>query len=129
MTNLIELFLVVLGTVVTGVLLPALTTWLKSKISNEQLKAVIADLSHTVSTSVKWVEQTMVWQLKQDGKWDLDSQQQVLATCAAEVVKNLTNDTKRLLSKENIDLEAIVIRYIESQISAGKLAGSVSPLE
>ena len=67
-TKLIECAFTLLTIVITSVLLPALTAWLKSKTNNEKLKGMVDDISQTVRTCVDCCEQTTVAALKKSGK-------------------------------------------------------------
>lgn len=119
-TSLIGLLCTVITATITGVLIPALSNWLKSKTENEKLKSVIDDLTQTVKTSVDYLEQTVVNQLKADGKWSSESQAAVLSTAVSEVTSNITSSTAEYIKNELIDLDDLVTRYIESYIRSKK---------
>lgn len=113
-------FLGLVGTVVTGILIPFVTNWLKSKTDNANLQYVIDELSQTVQTSVNHVNQTFVNQLKADGKFDADNQAKALKMAVEESVNSLTAKTVKILGKEGIDIETLVIKYIEAAIAEKK---------
>lgn len=113
-------FLGLVGTVVTGILIPFVTNWLKSKTDNANLQYVIDELSQTVQTSVNHVNQTFVNQLKADGKFDADNQVKALKMAVEESVNSLTAKTVKILGKEGIDIETLVIKYIEAAIAEKK---------
>ena len=113
-------FLGLVGTVVTGILIPFVTNWLKSKTDNANLQYVIDELSKTVQTSVNHVNQTFVNQLKADGKFDADNQAKALKMAVEESVNSLTAKTVKILGKEGIDIETLVIKYIEAAIAEKK---------
>lgn len=113
-------FLGLVGTVVTGILIPFVTNWLKSKTDNANLQYVIDELSQTVQTSVNHVNQTFVNQLKADGKFDADSQAKALKMAVEESVNSLTAKTVKILGKEGIDIETLIIKYIEAAIAEKK---------
>lgn len=114
-------FLGILSSVITIVLLPALASWLKSKTENQDLQYVINELEQTVSTSVDYIEQTVVKQLKADGKWDAEGQKEALDEAVTVVLNSLTDKTAEILGKNGIDLESIIIKYIESKILSDKI--------
>ena len=113
-------FLGLVGTVVTGILIPFVTNWLKSKTDNANLQYVIDELSQTVQTSVNHVNQTFVNQLKADGKFDADNQAKALKMAVEESVNSLTAKTVKILGKEGIDIETLIIKYIEAKIAGDK---------
>nr|DAU15724.1 MAG TPA: holin [Caudoviricetes sp.] len=113
-------FLGLVGTVVTGILIPFVTNWLKSKTDNANLQYVIDELSQTVQTSVNHVNQTFVNQLKADGKFDADNQAKALKMAVEESVNSLTAKTVKILGKEGIDIETLIIKYIEAAIAEKK---------
>lgn len=119
-TSVIGLLFTVLAAIITSILIPALSSWLKSKTENEKLKSAINDITQTVKTSVDYLEQTAVNQLKTDGKWNSDAQVEVLSTAVSEVISNLTSSTAEYVKTEQIDLDGLVTRYIESYIQSKK---------
>lgn len=124
--GLIGLLFTVLAAIITSVLLPAISNWLKSKTENEKLHTVIDDLTKTVQTSVNMLEQTTVKQLKMDGKWDATHQEQVMKSAVVEVMSNITSTTYNALTEQKCNVEQVVTRYIESYIQSKKTNKTVS---
>lgn len=110
----------IVGTLITAVLIPFIATWLKSKTNNEKWQYVIDEVSQTVATSVDYVQQTMVEQMKADGTFNTENQQKALKTALEMSLNSLTDTAKNILSKEGIDIEALIIKYIEAKISRSK---------
>lgn len=108
------------STIITAVLLPLLVDWLKTKVKSKNLEYVITELSHTVGTSINYVNQTFVEQLKTDNKFDKEKQKEALTLAFKQVWSNLTAKTKDILSKEGIDAQALIIQYIEAAIAESK---------
>lgn len=119
---LIELGVIILSSIVTAFILPAISSWLKSKTDNEKIQFVIEDITTTVQSSVDMMEQTVVKQLKADGAWNTESQSDVLEDAVTEIINNLTNKTQQYLKAENSDVNALIIRYIEAYIQSKKQA-------
>lgn len=113
-------FLGIVGTVITSILIPFITSWLKAKSNNEKVKYVIDELSNTTQISVDYIQQTMVNQLKADGKFDEESQKTALKLATNICLENLSANVKKILSKDGIDLESIVKKYIESAVLNNK---------
>lgn len=118
--NVLMWALGLVGTIVTGILIPYITNLLKSKTDNVNLNYVINELSQTVTTSINHVNQTFVNQLKADGKFDAENQSKALQMAVTESVNNLTKKTVNILGKNGIDVEKLIISYIESEINKSK---------
>ena len=119
---IISIVVTVVGTAITAILIPAATTWLKSKTQNQKLQTVIDDLTVTVQSSVDMLEQTVVAQLKADGKWDTAAQEHVLDDAVTEVLNGLNASTYNIIAAENTDIQALVKRHIEAYINSKKSA-------
>lgn len=113
-------FLGILGTVITSVILPYLVTLIKSKVKNEKLNHVISELGDTVISSVDYINQTFVDQLKKDGKFDKKAQKEALSRAIMTVLNTLTNNTKKILEKEGIDINLLIEKLIEAYINEKK---------
>ena len=118
--ELICLIFSILAAVISSVLVPALSSWLKSKTENEKLQAVISDITTTVQTSVNKYEQTAVARLKAAGEWNAESQRAVLESAVNEVITNLLNTTKRTFINNGIEVSDVVERYVEAYIQSKK---------
>lgn len=110
----------IITSIITKVLLPELTLWIQSKVQNERLKAYIQDISTTVSTTVDFLEQTMVSQYKADGSWNKDTQEAVLQTAVQQVMDSITIQTKHMIEDQGIDVKSLITRHIESYIIENK---------
>ena len=113
-------FLGLVGTILTGVLIPVLVSWLNSKTNNEKLQYVITELSQTVQTSINYVNQTFVEQLKADGKFDAEKQKEALEKAVTYCLDTLSDKAKKILGKDGIDLQSVIVKYIEAQIAESK---------
>lgn len=120
LSAIISIAVTAVSTVVTAVLIPAAASWLKAKTRNQKLQSVIDDITVTVQTSVDMIEQTVVNQLKADGKWNATAQSQVLESAVTEVIDGLTQSTYEMLKSENADVEWLVKRHIEAYIQSKK---------
>lgn len=106
----------IISSIITSVLLPAISTWIQSKIQNERMQSYVQDITMTVATTVNCLEQTMVAQYKNDGNWNKETQQKVLDAAVKQVMDSVTRQTKQLIEDQCIDMQALVTRYIESYI-------------
>lgn len=105
---------------ISSVLVPELSSWLKSKTENEKLQAVISDITTTVQTSVNKYEQTAVARLKAAGEWNAESQRAVLESAVNEVITNLLDTTKRTFINNDIEVSDVIERYVEAYIQSKK---------
>lgn len=109
-----------IGTIITTVLLPLLVKWIQTKIKNEKLNYAFSELSETVITAVDYVQQTFVDQLKKDGKFNSEAQKEAMKKALNYAIVTITDTTKKIIESENIDLEALIEKYIESAILKSK---------
>lgn len=110
----------ILSTIITSVLLPFFANWLKSKTNNENLKYVIDEFSHTAQVSVDYVNQTVVNQLKADGKFNEENQKAALELATKICLENLSQSVKNILDKNNVNIENLAKKYIESAVLNSK---------
>ena len=119
--NYIILLLITAVTgIISSVLLPALSKWLCSKTENVQIQTLISDITTTVATSVNMMEQKSVCQYKADNNWNKKTQQIVLQDAVNDVISNLLETTKQSIKDNNIDIQKLIERHIESYIRSKK---------
>lgn len=119
-TNLIECVIVVLNAAIVTVLLPAFFDWIKVKIHNQKLNDALDEIENAAKVAVDYVEQTIVTQLKKDGKWNSETQKEAFQTALKTVLNNLTNQTSDYLKNNKISIADTVTKYIESAILHSK---------
>jgi uncharacterized protein YjgD (DUF1641 family) len=120
LSAVLSLAVTFVGATLTTIIIPAIANWLKYKTQHQKLQSVIDDITVTVTSSVDMLEQTVVNQLKADGKWDSKSQAEVLQSAITEVVNGLSRTTYQILKSESTDIEALIKRYIEAYIQSKK---------
>lgn len=121
LSAVLSLAVTFVGATLTTIIIPAIANWLKYKTQHQKLQSVIDDITVTVTSSVDMLEQTVVNQLKADGKWDSKSQAEVLQSAITEVVNGLSRTTYQILKSESADIEALIKRYIEAYIQSKKI--------
>lgn len=119
-SNLIKIAAVTITAIITGVILPLISSWIKSKVNNQKWANAIDDVTAQVSNSVDYLEQTLVNQLKKDGKWNTDTQKEVLNEAVTTVMNNLSADTLKYLQENVSDITAYITQCIESKILNSK---------
>lgn len=106
----------ILGTVITTVVIPYFATWLNNKTKNEKLNYVINEITSLATTSINYVQQTFVDQLKKDGKFDKENQAIAFDKAMQYCRDNLSTTATRILEKESVEIEEFIKGYIESAI-------------
>lgn len=124
-SEVLELVLGLIAAVVTGVLLPKLAQLVTSKVQNETLNNVVFDLSNSAAVVVNYLEQTMVSQLKKDGKWNSKTQKEVLDKAVELVLERLANKTISTLDKNSINVTNLIVSYIEAYINGTHVPASI----
>lgn len=114
--TLIELAAVVISTVITAVILPKFNALINSKIENEKYRNAIEDITDKVAVSVNYIEQTVVAQLKADGKWNSETQKEALNKAVDNVLANISEATLSYLTDNISDVAGFVASNIESHI-------------
>lgn len=121
-TNLIELAF----TIASVILVPMLSSWLRSKTQNEKLKSMISDVEHAVKTCVDFTEQTLVQKLKESGEWTADSQKTVLLDTVTDAIDMLLDSTRATLEANGIDIESFITAKIEAYIQSKKITAKAA---
>lgn len=119
-SNLIKIAAVIITGTITGVVLPLISSWIKSKVNNQKWANAIDDITVQVSNSVDYLEQTLVNQLKKDGRWNTDTQKEVLNEAVTAVMNNLSADTLKYLQENVSDITAYITQCIEAKILNSK---------
>lgn len=120
LTQVIEIVIATLTTVVVSVLLPKLRDYITSKIGNEKFKAAISEIETVVATSVQYVNQTLVEDLKKNNKWDAASQKEAFELALKTVMENLSTETKDYLSTNSDNIVNTLTKYIEAAVNKEK---------
>lgn len=116
----VKLAFLIIAAIATKIIIPAIAAWLKSKTDNQNLITIIEDVENTVKTCVDNLEQTVVWEYKNDGTWDADTQKAVRDAAIENVMQNLLDLTKRTLEANEIDIRKFVEQHIEAYILSQK---------
>ena len=115
-TTLIECAITIISAIITTVLLPLAAQYVSAKIQNQRLQSAVEDIVQCVATSVDFLEQTMVKQLKADGSWNTDSQKAVMEQALNTSVNMLSTSTLKWLKSNEKDAQEIAKYYIEAYI-------------
>jgi putative flippase GtrA len=104
-------------------------TWITAKVKNERVAGVLARLGDFAFRVVGELNQTVVEQLKKDGKWNAEAAAQVKADALAKLKSYLgakgIAEAMEVLGLDNAGLEALLATYIESWVGQLKMVESV----
>lgn len=120
LNQIIEGLLTLALLVVTGIIIPKVKELISSKINNTIMNAAISEMLMQVDVAVTYVEQTMVTQLKADGKWDTENQKKALDTAVNTVLSNLSESALSYFQSNTDNLVKTITNYIESNIAKSK---------
>lgn len=99
-----------------------LVTWLKEKIKNDKLRSAVLQVTELVENSVAAVNQTFVDQLKEDGVFNKEKQEEALKIALNQVLTSATATVLELIEKNYGDVVSYVVNLIESTINKKKKA-------
>lgn len=119
MNELLQLLLGVLGTILTGLAtwgISMLTAWVNSKIKDEKMRVVVTNVSMVISAAVATTNQTFVDSLKKEGKFDKEAAAKAFKLTKEAVMKQLTEDVKKLIEQNYGDVEEYVMTQIEQHV-------------
>ena len=116
LNQIIEAVVGILALVITGVILPKVRGLIIAKTNKVETENAVNEIFMQVDTAVDYVEQTMVNQLKKDGKWNSETQKEALNKAIDVVLANLSQTTLNYLQKNCKDIVKTIANYIESNI-------------
>lgn len=116
LNQIIEAVLGILVLVISGIVIPKIKELVSVRISDETFKSAVDEMLSVVDTTVSYIEQTMVKNLKRDGKWDSESQVEVLEEATGIIISTLSKKTYDYFNSLDQTLEDTVKQYIEANI-------------
>lgn len=124
-TNLLNQILIpvlaALGTALATILTfgaTRLIAWINAKIGNDKLAGAINKAGDIILAAVETTNQNFVDQLKKDGKFDREAQEQAFKNTLDLVYKLLSEEAKELIEDAFGDLETY-LRVIIEKVIAG----------
>lgn len=90
---------------------------IENSIDNKTAKKYVEMLNETIEQCVVATNQTYVWALKQQGKFDKEAQEQALMITKDAVMEILTMEAKEYLDTFYGDLQSYVIARIEATVN------------
>lgn len=123
MPILIQIVLIPLLTALTGVAVKWINSKaneIKAKTDNLFLQRTIGLLNDTISSTVVAINQTYVDELKQDGSFTKEAQEQAFQKVYDTAIKSLTEDSKQYLESYIGDLKEYIFAKIEEEVVNNK---------
>lgn len=90
---------------------------IEDSIDNKTAKKYIEMLNETIEQCVVATNQTYVWSLKQQGKFDKEAQEEALMMTKDAVMTILTSEARQYLNTFYGDLQAYVVARIEATVN------------
>lgn len=90
---------------------------IEDSINNKTAKKYVEMLNETIEQCVVATNQTYVWALKQQGKFDKEAQEEALMMTKDAVMGILTMEAKQYLNEFYGDLQSYVIARIEATVN------------
>lgn len=110
----------VLGTALAG-LLGALifraTAWINKKIGNDEIAVAINKLGEVVDATVKLINQKFVDQLKKDGEFNKEAQEEALQEAIKTAKAMITDEVADIIKDHFGDFETYLVAMIEKTIA------------
>ena len=97
-----------------------LQAWLSKKIKDDKLRLISNTVLDLIRDSVLFVNQTIVEQLKKDGKFDAEAQHLALSKALERVKANLTKESLAILTELYGDVETWLQTQIEAFVNRSK---------
>lgn len=90
---------------------------IEDSINNKTAKKYVEMLNETIEQCVVATNQTYVWALKQQGKFDKEAQEEALMMTKDAVMGILTMEAKQYLNEFYGDLQSYVLARIEATVN------------
>ena len=117
--ELLNVIITGLGVIVTGLCswaTTALINFLNAKIADRKLATFLTQIGVIVSDAVQSIYQEFVETLKEQGKFDVEAQQEAKRRAMAIINSQLTNDMKQYIEDNFGNVELWISEKIESVI-------------
>lgn len=122
-TEWFNIIMTALATIIASLLMLGFNlfkTWVKTKIKNEKANNAIYNVLNVVESAVLTVQQTMVDDLKEDGKFNKEKQEQALKNAVNLIMNSINEETEEILTGLFGDIETWIRMQIESFINKNK---------
>lgn len=113
-------FISMVLTVISGVLVPMLVTWLKAKIKDETVAKYVGRIGEIIVDAVIMTNQKFVDAMKKAGTFDEAAQKVAFEMTKAEVLKLINDEAKKVIVEAYGDFDTWLINKIEKTVGTVK---------
>ena len=92
----------------------------KTKIKNENIQAILGNVTNMITAAVETTTSTYVKNLKQEGVFDTDAQKEAFGKTYDAVKKQLTDESAEIIQDVYGDLETYLTNQIEQAVASLK---------
>jgi hypothetical protein len=119
-SDILLTFISMVLTVISGVLVPMLVTWLKAKIKDETVAKYVGRIGEIIIDAVIMTNQKFVDAMKKAGTFDAAAQQAAFEMTKAEVLKLINDEAKKVIVEAYGDFDTWLINKIEKTVGTVK---------
>lgn len=119
-SDILLTFISMVLTVISGVLVPMLVTWLKTKIKDETIAKYVGRIGDIIVDAVIMTNQKFVDAMKKAGTFDAAAQQAAFEMTKAEVLKLINDEAKKVIIEAYGDFDTWLINKIEKTVGTVK---------
>ena len=92
----------------------------KEKIKNEKVQMVLGQVTDMITSAVQTTTSTYVKELKANNLFDADAQKEAFKRTYDAVIKQLTDDAKKIIAGTYGDVETYLTNQIEQKVEEQK---------
>ena len=92
----------------------------KDKIKNENVKLILGQVTDVITSAVQTTTSTYVKELKANNLFDADAQKEAFKRTYDAVIKQLTDDAKKIIAETYGDVETYLTNQIEQKVEEQK---------
>ena len=92
----------------------------KDKIKNENVKLILGQVTYVITSAVQTTTSTYVKELKANNLFDADAQKEAFKRTYDAVIKQLTDDAKKIIAETYGDVETYLTNQIEQKVEEQK---------
>lgn len=122
--NILWTILSIVGTAIISWLAERLISFLNDKISDSKIAKLLTSVVNVITNAVKNTYQTFVEELKYNGEFTKEKQEEALNKAKEMIMTQLTNEGKEYIQSTFGDIDAWVTSKIEATIYDLKNLGS-----
>lgn len=92
----------------------------KDKIKNENVKLILGQVTDVITSAVQTTTSTYVKELKANNLFNADAQKEAFKRTYDAVIKQLTDDAKKIIAETYGDVETYLTNQIEQKVEEQK---------